>query len=595
MERMLSKRWLPYLLLALATLAVWAHTVSYEFVYDDRFFIQELASVRSLANVPSMFTDIRAQCSDPYVFVVFRPLRTAHYALLCFLGGKELPQPWIYHLANVLWHGGVAAMLFAVATRLFARLCPDWTDARARAWALFAALAFAVHPVVSEVVCWAKSLDDLMATFFALAALRELLRPPEELGPRVRALACFALAVYSKESAVPFALLVLPLLRTLHALPWRRCAARAGEFALVALLYVVHRRLVLGRTSQVAPLSGTYLQTLLDMLPVVPRYVRLLFGVPPFRVDYGDFPGGYALASPAVWSGLVLLVALGAAGIVAWRSARARPAGFGLLWTGLFLLPVSNLVPMMQYMAERFLYLPLVGWVLALTTALALIPARRVARVLAPALLVVWGLLARERSLIWRDEYTLFVTSFHDGLHSPRVEHNVEAALFHLPGIARVTVLDPDTGRLQVARAPDEAAQALALADYERALAILPDNVALLSGYATTLGNAGRHEQAIQTYERVVQLKPKNGFYWQNLAGALLFTGALERARDAAARAAAILPGDAGVLALQTEIEWRAGNYAAARGFAQRWRTAKPGEDNARRLEEIEAKLREPR
>lgn len=545
----------PYLLLALATLAVWGHTLWFDFVYDDAFFIRDLESVRSLKNIPDMFWSLEAQANKAHLSMVFRPLRTAHYALLHFLGGQPEPQPWIFHLANVLWHGATAMFLFAVGTRVLARLRPAAPEGDTRLWALFAALAFAIHPTVSEVVCWAKGLDDIMAAFFALAALRELLKVPEDRGARWRALGFFALAMYSKESAVPFALLALLVLRGIHGLSWKQSLRRTAEFALVAAVYLVHRRLVLGRSSQVEPLSGSYAQTLLDMAQVVPRYFRLLFGVPPFLVDYGFLARGRSLGEPGTWGGILLLAAVIAAGCLAWRRAGLRAAGFGMAWTGAFLLPVSNLLPMMQYMAERFLYLPLLGWCLALATVLAALPSRAFARALALAALLGGGALARQRSEIWRDEYTLFVTSYQRGLRSPRVEHNVTAALLALPGIQRVWFIDPETGQLKVGRAPDEAAQAEALRDFEHALGIMPDNPALLSGYAMTLGNAGQHERAIQMFERAVALKPKNASYWQNLAGALLFTGELERARDAAARAAELQPADPGVLRLQAEIE----------------------------------------
>jgi len=171
MNRFLNLKWSPYLLLGVAVLLVWGHTVKYEFVWDDMFFIRDLPSVRSVKNIPAMFTSIEAQATDPYLFRVFRPIRTAHYALLHALDGHEVPQSWIFHLTNVLWHGATAMMLFAVLCRLLPKLRANLTSEESRGWPLFVALAWAVHPAVSEVVCWAKSLDDILAAFFTLASL----------------------------------------------------------------------------------------------------------------------------------------------------------------------------------------------------------------------------------------------------------------------------------------------------------------------------------------------------------------------------------------------------------------------------------------
>jgi hypothetical protein len=337
MNRFLEKRWPPFLLVALAALVVWGHTVTFGFVWDDIFFIRDLPSVRSLANLPQMFTSIEAQASDPYLFRVFRPVRTAQYALLHALDGHEVPQPWIFHLANVLWHAATAMMLFAVLVRLLPKMREGWEAGEARWWALFVALAFAVHPVTSEVVCWAKGLDDILAAFFTLACLRELLGPADSRAARWRALLWFSLAVYSKESAVPFAMVPLVIYRAVHQLPWREAAQRTFLFLFVGLVYMAHRGFIIERQSQSAPLSGSYGQTLVDMLPVVTKYFRLLWGIPPFFIDYKYLKGGYALGSMEVLVGLGLLLGLAGVAGWAWRRPGWRLAGVatGRVWLGL--------------------------------------------------------------------------------------------------------------------------------------------------------------------------------------------------------------------------------------------------------------------
>ena len=205
-DTLFSRSWAPYLLIGLATALVWGHSLAFQFVWDDRQFIQELESIRSLKNVPAMFSSLDAQSSFPEGFKLFRPLRTVHYALLYQLSGERAPLPWLYHLANLLWHAGTAMLLYAVAHRLFCQMLSTLTKRGAPWLALFTALAFAVHPVVSEVVCWAKSLDDAMAALFTLASMHALLKWGGERRGYAIALWWFLLAVYSKISAVPFAL-----------------------------------------------------------------------------------------------------------------------------------------------------------------------------------------------------------------------------------------------------------------------------------------------------------------------------------------------------------------------------------------------------
>src|SRR6185436_981437 len=76
----------PCFVLFSFTLLFWARTLSFEFVWDDSYFIEHLDSIRSLKNTPAMFTSLDAQSSYPQGFVLYRPLRTLHYAALYALG-----------------------------------------------------------------------------------------------------------------------------------------------------------------------------------------------------------------------------------------------------------------------------------------------------------------------------------------------------------------------------------------------------------------------------------------------------------------------------------------------------------------------------
>ena len=574
--------------LGIGDLVVWGHTVTFDFVWDDEFFIRDLPSVRSLKHVPEMFYRLDAQATRPNDFRVFRPIRTAFYALLHFLGGKETPQPWIYHLANVLGHGGTAMMLFAALTLLLPRWRNGFTEAETRWVSFFIALAFAVHPVVSEVVCWAKSLDDILAAFFTLAALRELLLPPENKSARWRGLLFVALAVYSKESAVPFVVIALVIFRKIHHLGWRQSISRTAWFLLVAAIYLTNRHLVLGRSSQTAPISGTYGQTLIDMLPVVPKYFRLLWGVPPFFIDYSFLPGGCRFWSPEVLAGLALLIALTFAVVIAWRKSGWELFGFGLLWTGLFLLPVSNLVPMLQYLAERFLYLPLIGWLIAVATIVSAFRRQRIIRLTAFVVILLWAVTAWNRSWIWRDPVTLFVRSSQEGPHTQRVEDNAVAAIIHLPQVQRFF---SGTETNSVRKSANIADGSAALSTLEQACHLFPSNHVVLSYYGTCLALAGQPGKALPFLEQAAQLQPNKVDYWLNLARAALDAGRSAPAKSALEKAAALAGDSPAVLQLRFKFCWQTEDYPAAREIMLRLNQIAPSAEHAYWLSEVEKKL----
>jgi len=516
-------------IIALLAVLVWGETVNYGFVWDDHYFIIENKAIRSLKNIPAMFYSRIAEASHPNDFPNFRPLRNVAYAVLYQLGGKATPQPWIFHLANIVGHTVAALLVFSVAALLF---LPAGAGP-ARWAALFTGAAFAVHPAASEVVCWAKSLDDILAAIFVLAAARELLLWDGGKRRLVAALAFFAVAVYAKESAAPFAGLVFFLWRACHKLPWKRCAILTAPFLLVAAIYITHRSLVLGRAAQCAPISGAYGQTLLDTIPAITVYFRLLWGVPPFSIDYSDWQGQLSFFSLSVMTGLFLLLLWAAATLCAWRDENFRLAALGLLWLGFFLLPISNLLPMLQYLAERFLYLPLTGWLLALGALLAWVPRRILFWGVAPALLMVWIPVSLARQSIWRDEVTLFVRSSLDYPANTRLRGNAVSSIFQLPLMNSCFWLD-DTTRLMKAipSIPRRQAEAMfpTLLHYHQ---LLPDESRLTAALIISYAAAGQISNAVPVLEVAAQQGSNDVQCWLDLGTAYALEGNEAKARQA--------------------------------------------------------------
>ena len=546
LEKYLSKNWLCCGWIGLFTLLLWGKTVGFDFVWDDAALVVQNPGIRSLKNIPEIFTSMNAQSADHAPS--FRPTRTAFYALLYAIGGRHSPRPWIFHLANVLWHGLAAMLLFSVALLLCQRLGGEAPPA-ARLMSLFIALGFAAHPVVSEAVCWVKCLDDLMAAVFVLAALWFLLRWNGRASGFVAGLVFYLLAAFSKESAVPLAIIVFLVFAGFHKLPWRRSAVLTVPFLLVAAFYVVYRRLVLGQSAQCPPLSGTYGQSLIDMFPVALEYWRLLWGIPPFCADYNFMVGAppHSFLSVAVLGGVFLILFCGALAAWLWRCPAWRISSLGLIWTALFLLPVSNILPMMQYMAERFLYLPIMGFLLALGGLFLNFsrPRPRLAAAAALALIAIWTGTSLNRMQFWRDDLTLWIrTEFeHPGIK--RVEKNVVSAVLRLPQVA-VTQTATNLS-LQQGEAATNTLQ--------KARLLYPDNDKLTTQLGLTDAKIGRWREAVAMLELAVRQNPAFAERWFNLASVYERTGQLAKAREACAQALRLNPNFEKARLLQTEIE----------------------------------------
>ncbi len=292
-------------------------------------------------------------------------------------------SPWGMHLSSLLWHFLAAAALFALGCRL----------GLARKGALLGALLFALHPALVEDAAWISSRKYLLAGLFTFLTLSLWIsalegRKKAAWGALVTAL----LAVYSNGAA----LVVLPFVALLSLFPPRRTAP--GEkasfpwipFLLLALVVVgagIHHAWLASRAGTAALAGGK--DRTLSMVPAVfSWYLEKAFLPLGLSVDY-PYPvylkkfaaGGvlpWVLSGGLFLAGLLLVLLGGRTGGRGGREEKEgrgdggpgkdlRLAGLGLLLFFLGLLPFNDYLPASSVLlADRYLYLPLAGLVLAL-------------------------------------------------------------------------------------------------------------------------------------------------------------------------------------------------------------------------------------
>lgn len=139
--------------------------------------------------------------------------------------------PLAFNLSSLLVHILNTWLVFALGM---------WRPVGWRIAALAAAF-FAVYEGHQEAVIWYAALPELLVFFFALLAflfwVRWIQSPAGGAGNWLVALACFVLALASKESAVAVVpLLLLPV--SSEKAPWRRWLAPWSAFAVLAGLYM---------------------------------------------------------------------------------------------------------------------------------------------------------------------------------------------------------------------------------------------------------------------------------------------------------------------------------------------------------------------
>jgi len=392
-------------LLAFATLATFAVALRGELIeWDDDINILDNAQIHSmgLSNVRWMFTDLEQAMR-------YKALSWLAWALVFRAGGTG---GFGYHALTLVLHVVNAALAFDLFSTLLGRARPAARGAGPIAAGFFAAAAWALNPVRSEVLGWATALPYAQGTFFALLSARWYAAGLE--GDR-RALTlsgvAFLLSVmtYPVAMMLPGALLLLDLALAPDARALTR-VRRLGASALISMLTLgtalVARWAYQARWGRVASIDdfgvlhramqALFVWASFVWRPVAPWTLRPLYLDLYARFD--PFEGRF-LAS-------AILVLTITASLV-W-ARRKEPWLLGC-WGAFLVLtvPVLGLTERSHFPAERYMYLghlPLaLGFALLVQRAWASPRARAPAVVLASALILAGAVVAHRRVPQWRD------------------------------------------------------------------------------------------------------------------------------------------------------------------------------------------------
>jgi tetratricopeptide (TPR) repeat protein len=342
-------------LLVAATMAVFASTLSSDFVYDARL---QVLTDPFLHEPRNWWPVLTFQTLGMDVLDFNRPVNLASLMLDATLWGKE---PFGYHLSSVLLHAANVVLVWLVVRRLGG---PG--GAAPALPALLGSLFFAVHPLVTEAVCEPTFREDLLVAGCTLAALLIAMGHDASASGwdprRVAAVAGFCLlAIGSKESGVAAPLLVAAYwLLFRRGEPGRFWPLASGAAVAVVAAFLAARFLLEVSSSRIFEYRPEYPGgTLANALAILPRILALYAQLVVLPVnqcaDYGLYSVRH-LPPPAA----IGVVVVTAAALVwgAWRDRRIALAAAVIV---LPLVPVMNLVPIYRAAADRYLYLSLAG------------------------------------------------------------------------------------------------------------------------------------------------------------------------------------------------------------------------------------------
>lgn len=451
-----SSEWLLPLVIMVLGVMAYANTFDVPLIFDDTHYISENPAVKDFRYYfdPALAERAIAQGRLDQNFRT-RMVAVFTFALNYRSHGLNV---WGYHEINLLLHLFNGLLVYSLARSIFRT--PLFINAKKDApavaatssWALLVALFFIAHPIQTQAVTYLSQRFTSLATMFYLSALLLYggwrMAGSEKMEGRKRtwsnggkiaksalylsAIISTVLAMFTKEIAFTLPLVIalyefmffsgsllkrfwplVPFVATMVIIPSVIFGAGAK--------YEDVMRLSASRSGDLAeaPVITTYLFT---QFRVIVTYLRLLFLPINQNVDY-DYPRYTEFFQPPViFSFLILLMMVAAAGYLYYRSTKVpadrgiwlRLTSFGICWFFLTLSVESSLMPLHDVIFEHRIYLPSVGFFIALLAIMEIGRKRlcdwqaRGVGILLFAVVVMLSFATHERNRLWKDPANLW-------------------------------------------------------------------------------------------------------------------------------------------------------------------------------------------
>ncbi|MGH9342316.1 MAG: tetratricopeptide repeat protein [Terriglobia bacterium] len=372
LARIIESPLFPAALVIAAVFILYARALSGGFVYDDEYQVVENVFVTNAHLWRHIFSgSVWSFGGIGNAAKFYRPLMIFCFWVIYRLAG---PQPFYFHLFQVILFAATAVMLYVTAKHLVG----------SKVAALIASLLWVMHPQKVEAAAWVSAMCDTGCGLFYLTAFYLFLRAEQpghrqggaEDGFRLHgsrrwllgALSVIALfvALLFKEMALSFPL-ILAAYWFFHPAKgdWVRRAIRLAPYVAIVAAYLGIRRLALGHLTSgghLFPITG---KLLADAVALLGAHTHT-FLWPAHLSVYRGFHAERVLASPWPWIMLLALLV-----VLVFRK-RQPDLAFFVFWWPVTLLPCLDIRQLSNpVVADRMTYLPSAGLCLACGCLLA--------------------------------------------------------------------------------------------------------------------------------------------------------------------------------------------------------------------------------
>lgn len=365
-------------LFAILGAVLYLNTLFHDFAFDDSIVItdntftkQGFGGIYDLMT-RDFFEGIYGEKGMDLTGGRYRPLSLVMFAIEYQFFGNS---PFIGHFMNILLYALTGMLLFVVLK--------NWlkNTEGGIVIAFIATLLFIAHPIHTEAVANIKSRDEVAAFFLILLTLHGIYKAIFEQSNKwyFIAMISFFLAMLSKENAFTYILLIPLTIFVLGKGKWEQAIKFSIPFWVIALVYIALRSAMLYKAPVPGvlpiesqdimenPFVGADGSTRLATIGVLLlHYLMLMFFPHPMSCDYSfnqipwtNFGDPVALAGWGIYFGMGIYAA-----IKIWKR---DIAALGIL---MYLAPLSLVINLFfnigAPMADRFLYVPSLGFCLAI-------------------------------------------------------------------------------------------------------------------------------------------------------------------------------------------------------------------------------------
>ncbi len=362
-----------YLVTGLVAFIIYVNTLNHEFAFDDYPTIYgNQLTMKGVEAIPQLLHTAYWYGLEFRNDWLYRPLSMVMFATEWELSPKN---PHLGHWINVLLYVLSSVILLRFLLRIF--------KDRNLIIPLSVCLLWIVHPLHTEVVANIKSRDEILSFLFSILTLDYFMRfsisnKNKEI---IKGCVFYFLALMSKENSITITVIIPLMLYFFSSLSIRKNLLVSLFPLIPAVAYVVIRGMVL--TSQLnlegIPLidnsltaaKGDFMLEKGTAFYILGLYLKLLIFPSTLSSDYSynSIPI-VSLTNPVALLSLVIHLSAGIYALV--RLPKKDPVSFGILFYLTTLSVVSNVLFLTRStMAERFLYMPSLGFFIAVVLGLS--------------------------------------------------------------------------------------------------------------------------------------------------------------------------------------------------------------------------------